>query len=421
MTEAPKEKDKTAKRRNRGEGALFWDEDRQRWIARKIVGYDARGKPITRRASGTSKTAAINGLKRRVKDYEDGLTAGSERATISDIMNDWLEFGLPGKTGAETRKKYRTLVDKHIIAHLGGRRIRDLRADEVDQWLKKLAPHLATRSIQEVKSLLNRAVVRAQARGVVERNVVDLCTVPRGRPGRPSKSLTLDQARDVLAKTQDEPLHPYIVVSLLTGARTEEMRALTWSHVHFEEDSKADPPVVPYIEVWHSVREDGDTKTRKSRRTLALPTMAVKVLKDHQRAQAAVRRAAKRWEDPDLVFPTGNGTEMDAHNVRRSFRNALRNVPGLTPEEWTPREMRHSFVSALSAHKVPLEEISALVGHKGGSQVTELIYRKQIQPVIQTGAKAMDEVFADKKKPARKKAAKKRPAAKESDRPSMGT
>ncbi len=62
-------------------------------------------------------------------------------------------------------------------------------------------------------------------------------------------------------------LHAYIVVSLLTGARTEELRALTWSHVDFE----ATPPV---IMVWRSVRAGGDTKTRKSRRTLELPSAA---------------------------------------------------------------------------------------------------------------------------------------------------
>jgi hypothetical protein len=51
---------------------------------------------------------------------------------------------------------------------------------------------------------------------------------------------------------------------MLTGARTEELRALRWEHVH------ADPldTVPPHIEVWRSVRFDGDTKTKKSRRSL---------------------------------------------------------------------------------------------------------------------------------------------------------
>ena len=70
---------------------------------------------------------------------------------------------------------------------------------------------------------------------------------------------------------------------------------------------------------------------------------------------------------------------MDAANVRRDFRRALALVPGLDPNEWTPLELRHSFVSLLSNAGVPVEEISRLVGHSGTS-VTELVYRHQIRP-----------------------------------------
>jgi hypothetical protein len=63
-------------------------------------------------------------------------------------------------------------------------------------------------------------------------------------------------------------MHAYIVVSLLTGARTEEMRALTWDRVDLDGAPYADRPRPPSIEVWRSMRECGDTKTRKSRRTL---------------------------------------------------------------------------------------------------------------------------------------------------------
>jgi integrase len=151
--------------------------------------------------------------------------------------------------------------------------------------------------------------------------------------------------------------------------------------------------VPPHIEVWRSVRFDGDTKTKKSRRTLALPARCIEALRKQKAQQAADRLAAgERWRESGLVFTTASGTAMDAANVRRGFRRALALVPGLDPSEWTPRELRHSFVSLLSDAGVPVEEISRLVGHSGTS-VTELIYRHQIRPVIQTGATAMDRLF----------------------------
>jgi integrase len=70
-------------------------------------------------------------------------------------------------------------------------------------------------------------------------------------------------------------------------------------------------------------------------------------------------------------------------------------VPGLQAIEWTPRELRHSFVSfvsVLSDAGIPVEEISQLVGHRG-TTVTELIYRHQLRPVTQTGATVMEQLF----------------------------
>ena len=52
----------------------------------------------------------------------------------------------------------------------------------------------------------------------------------------------------------------------------------------------------------------------------------------------------------------------------------------------------HSFVSLLSDDGVPLEQISQLVGHSS-TAVTELVYRKQIRPVLQSGAVTMDRIF----------------------------
>ena len=88
--------------------------------------------------------------------------------------------------------------------------------------------------------------------------------------------------------------------------------------------------------VWHSVRTDGDTKTRKSRRTLALPVRCVDALKRHGEFQNLMRaRYDLPWTDDDLVFSTKTGAKLDAAHVRRDFRKVLDRA-GLDPDEWTP-------------------------------------------------------------------------------------
>ncbi len=373
-----------AARRSRGDGGLSWDEKRKRWIASLTVGYTPTGKRIVKRGSGRTKTEAQRKLRQIIRDYEDGQITSSSGYTVAQAVRDWLQFGLPGRHG-DTITKCTILANTHIIPRLGSRKLRELSADDVDRWLADKAETLSTSTLQILRSILRGSITRAQARDKVKRNVVLLCDVLQGQEGRPSKSLSYDQADALLAAAEGSSLHAYIVVSLLTGARTEELRALTRSHV----DLDATPPV---IMVWRSVSAGGDTKTRKSRRTLELPQRCADALRLHRARQDQLRkRAGDRWHDNHLVFASRVGTALWAGNVCRSFRAVLA-AAGLDPADWTPRELRHSFVSLMSDAGVPIEKIARLVGHTG-TTTTETVYRKQIRPVIVGGAEVMDSLF----------------------------
>lgn len=381
------------KRRSRGDGGLYWDEARQRWIASVTVGYTPAGKRIVRRASGKTKIETKAKLRQLVRDYEDGLAIAPHGYTVAQAVEDWLQYGLSGKAVA-TLQKNTILARTHVIPALGSRKLRELSAEDVDRWLAEKAAVLSTSTVHSLRSILSRAISRAQARDKVKRNVVLLCGTPKGQNGRPSKALTFEQAEALLTRAEAEPstLGAYIVLALLTGARTEELRALTWSHVDLCGEPEALPPVPPHIKVWRSVRSGGDTKTRKSRRSLAMPQRAVDALKAHREAQGIVRATAgDRWHDNGLVFSSRTGTELDAANVRRRFRRVAA-APGFAAGAWTPRELRHSFVSLLSDRGMPVEQIARLVGHRG-TAVTEAVYRMQIRPVVEDGAEAMDRIF----------------------------
>jgi integrase len=382
-----------AAHRSRGDGGLSWDASRNRWVASVTVGYRPDGKRIVRRARGRTKTEAQRKLKDLIRDLDDGLVSGPNNYTVAEAVDDWLNLGL-GHRDPSTRTKCQSLAANHIVPDLGARKLRELSADDIDTWLARKAETLSTSTLRQIRSILRRSVARAQARDKVKRNVVLLSEhVPTGRQGRPSKSLTLDQAAAMLNASIDTSMCAYVSLSILIGARTEELRALTWDHVDLEGDQEARPPRPPSIMVWRSVRAGADTKTKKSRRTLALPIRCVEALKFHRELQQRQRRAAGRtWREHGLVFASAVGTPRNANNVLRSFRSVAKRA-GLAAEDWTPREMRHSFVSLLSDSGVAIEDIARLVGHAGGSDVTETVYRHQIRPVLLDGAAVMDRLF----------------------------
>lgn len=367
-------------RRSRGEGALYWNETRQRWMGVADLGFSVEGKRLRRYISGKTKTEAKAKLQQALRDQAESLRAESRTLTVKEAVTDWLEHGMVGKESTTIQNR-RTLAEHHLIPALGHRKLVDLTTRDIDRFLAHKATTLSTSTVARLLSILRRSIRRAQAQDLIRRNVALLSEAPRGQAGRESKALTVGEARAVLDASEKKPIHAYVATALLTGARTEELRALTWEHL----DLDGDPPS---IQVWRSVRRGGETKTAKSRRTLELPDRCVNALKELRKEDETYGRAVT---GDALVFHTDAGTSIDAANVRRAFRGAVA-AADLDPKAWTPRELRHSFVSLLSSSGMPIEDISHLVGHSS-TRTTEKVYRKELRPVLTRGARAIEAVL----------------------------
>ena len=186
-------------------------------------------------------------------------------------------------------------------------------------------------------------------------------------------------------------MHASITLSLLCGIRTEEARALRWAHVDLDGNPAARLSVPPHVAVWRSVRTHGETRTERSRRTLGLPAAAVHALRAWLDCQACERLAAgDDWQDTGLVFTNHAGAALDAGNVRKMFKRICTEAG--VGDSWTPRELSTSFVSLMSHQGVSVEEIARLVGH-ASTRTTEIVYRRELRPVIITGAEIMDKLF----------------------------
>src|SRR3954452_24479416 len=112
-------------RRSRGEGGMFWDAARQRWIASVTVGYTPAGKRVYRRASGRTKTEARLKLQQLVRDRDTGHADAQAGYTVADAVQDCLDHGLGGRTPATVETR-RILAHGHVIPALGARKLVEL-------------------------------------------------------------------------------------------------------------------------------------------------------------------------------------------------------------------------------------------------------------------------------------------------------
>ena len=301
------------------------------------IGWDGRGKRLTRRAHGRTKTEAKEHLRELLRQYEAGVTTGRHAYTVKEAVEDWLAFGL-GRQAPIDNHEVPVLVQQAFIPLLGARKLRDLTAREVEAWLGGLASSLSSETLRRTHACLNRAVRRAMSRDWVSRNVVELAEVPSGRDGRPSKSLTPQQVDAILTVTAPHRMHNYIVLSLLTGARTEELRALRWSHVHLERPKWA-------IAKCHLMSRSGDrygppeTPRRDDHVAHSLCPPAASWHFEHSKhaSRRTVVRPARTGRTRVSSSPlTGNCSGCRQRSAWIPHRSG--SVPDLDPAEWTPRD-----------------------------------------------------------------------------------
>src|SRR5215470_9510831 len=284
------------RRRGFGEDGIYLDAARNRYMGAISLGYGPDGKRIRRKVSGKTKQEVRAKLQALHQELNSGVRSSSTY-TVREAVDDWLREGLDG-TSDRTRTLYEGLLGP-VLDAIGARLLRVLSAGDVRSALSQLATRYSTRSLQITRNPLERAIRHAESNDLVGRNVTALVKAPQGRSGRPSKSFTLEQAKTLLAASERTRLHAYVVLSLLVGIRTEEARALRWDHVvTWVDDSAGWQPVTIAgfdharagedriaIYVWRAERHGGDTKTEKSRRTLALPHRCAEALRQHMEQQ----------------------------------------------------------------------------------------------------------------------------------------
>ncbi|MCC7024387.1 MAG: site-specific integrase [Thermomicrobiales bacterium] len=193
---------------------------------------------------------------------------------------------------------------------------------------------------------------------MVERNAAALAVPPRQEKTE-RRTLNPDEARQLLAVTEDDRLAALYRLALTLGMRQAEILGLRWSDVDLD---------TGVLRVRQTLQRIGgetitkEPKTSRGRRPLALSPSLVAALVAHKDRQAFERaKAGDRWRESELVFTSTTGTARDARNLTREFKRHLA-AAGL-PAELRFYDLRHAAASLLIADGVPITTVSAMLGH----------------------------------------------------------
>lgn len=420
------------KRRDYGDGSIFFETSRDRWVGTIDLGRDADGKRQRRKVTGSTRSEVRKRLDDLRRQADAGLPVTDGSMTFGELLDEWLAKGPAAQAkSSNTTDSYRWAVEHHLRPALGHIRLRQLRPEDVERLLKQRADEgMAKATVARIRAHAARALRWAQRRDFVARNSAELAELPAtARPPEEGRSLTPaqakalleaaaltsdqaeakakslletdpEQARAILAAKSAYRYGPLVTVGLMLGLRPGELCGLRWCDLEGIGRGDECAPILHVRQTLkreydrssgkpHEVLRFGDAKTSKSHRTVGIPAPAVEALRRQRAQQKIERMATPRWTDLDLVFATEVGTPINPSNLRRAIAS-LTKAAGLG--EWHPNELRHSAASLLSAAGVPQHEVADLLGHVDG-RMLDRHYRHRVEDAVTAGVAPMEALF----------------------------
>jgi integrase len=360
-------KPRTLPKLHRGEGSMWWDDDRRQVVYEFRVG----GRVVRERGDTAADVmAARRAHLAEANRPKTGLTVGA-------VLDEWLAFDCHGAPA--TMDKYRWSVE--LADPLTAREFAGVRVVDLERLYASLVDRLGRTSLVKLRSHLSMAWEFAVRREYVVANIVRSSKLPAAARA-PRKAAWLGRVEFVDMRrhltTDHSPANTALLTVLLAGLRPGEALGLRWGAVNLDEGLVTVSGALRARSGGRRFDVVDELKTASSRRTVELPPDLVVAL----RRQHAARRL-----DTDLVFPTAGGQPINPSNLRRSCTTACRAI-GI--EAISPHKLRHSFASALLDVGMAPPAVSRALGHADGRMLATT-YGHSLDDVVPS-ARALDQL-----------------------------
>ncbi len=343
------------KRRSHGEGSVYFDETRNRWVGQ--IWLDGR----RRKVSAKTKTDAAAKLGRLL--HGDPAERHADlRSTVGIILDDWVANHLPTRDLAPSTLVGHQWAVGLLKKKVGRIKLAELNVGHVERALAEM--DLSKASLIKIRATLRQALTWAQRRRAITHNPAAIADMPsQTKQTRQRRALTAAQLADLLEVAEGHPFGALFALSARVGLRPGESAAVCVDAL----DLASKPPTVAVIRGIQRQRNGAprltdDLKTAGARRTIALPADVVGVLRRHIAAQAI---------SDGLLFRSRVGGPVIATTMRNELRAlcAVAKIPLVTPNE-----LRHTAATVMANAGILPHQLADILGHRSTRMVDE-VYR----------------------------------------------
>lgn len=375
------------KRKGPNEGMIRKRPD-ETWEARISLGYDVlTGKRKTKSFYGKTQVEVRNKLVKAQHAQIQGLPVAVEQQTVSQFLQDWLDNVVSPSLRPKTVCSYKQIVENHLKPGLGRIQLVKLSPQQVQKFL--VAKHSSGISAEHLRRVLRTALTHAYRMELIPRNAAAMVKPPT-RQTREFAILNQGQVRKFVEQCSSSYLGPLFTLAVATGLREGELLGLSWTDIDLQK-------FVLTVRKQLQLNSDGkpelvELKTEKSRRTLALPMVAVEALRLQQEQQRMESYdPSGQWSN--LVFRNSAGAPLDPSRIRKELKAVLENakLPHIRFHD-----LRHSAASLMKEAGADLHTIKNQLGHSQIA-ITANLYTHVAPSVLRDAADQVQSLFEEPK------------------------
>jgi integrase len=403
-------------KRVQGEGTIFPDLERGGFRAALSLGSfnGQRKRKIIRGATTAEVSEKLDQARAEYRKAKQlGLRLDLDRQTVEEYLNHWIDHVVRPQCTAKTHQSYADQVKRHILPALGKVKLQRLRPQDVRKLIgDKLNSGLSSRSVQYIHAILRSALSTALEDDAVMFNAAERAKAPTV-PRKEIEPLTPEEIITLLNAVSGHRLEALYTAGAALGLREGEQLGLRWTYVDLEAGrlrvewqlqriSRQLPDGSKRIEI-HLI-----PPKQHSRRTIDLPEITLKALREHRERQLEERRlCGSEWRSEievhcdkevmlvdDLVFTTPIGTPLDPCNLNKQFQSILKEC-GIAKRRF--HDLRHTAATLLTVQGIPAKTIMKICGW---SQISMLDrYTHVADEMRKEAAEKMNEILTRKPAP----------------------
>ncbi len=358
------------------------------WYFKATVGHDpltGKRAQVTKRGFRTA-TDAGRARKELLGDERGAPRRAAPGMTVNELLDVYLDgLDADGRLSVKTRFDYRKNADSYVRPLLGPRRLRDVTAETILEWQRRLAKGggvkngkaLAPNTIRLARAPLAGAFKLAVSTGLMGFN--PLASVPRPAPKRSvPRHWSPEQARVFLGFMEGDRTYPIWAFLLSAGLRIGELVALRWPNVDL------DRRLARIVEFASTLGYEVVASTGKSGdaiRTIDLDDQLVAILRAQRKRQAEERLAADSYVETEHVFTRQSGGPYHPQALSRQLADlsVMAGLPRLTAHG-----LRHTSATLMLANGVPPKVAAERLGHADATLFTNLY--SHVTPTMQREA-----------------------------------